>query len=107
MRAKYFYSTLFTLIFLSTGAFAQQFNITGKVTDNQNNPLEYATVSIQDPDSFEELYGGITNAGGEFSIEVGAGNYLLYIESFTGNVYEQSITIDGNQNLGTFKLGDS
>src|SRR5690606_36545049 len=104
MTAKYIYLTLFVL--LSAGTYAQQFNITGKVTDNGNNPLEYATVSVQNPESFEELFGGITDAAGEFSIEVGAGNYMLYIESFTGNVYEQSILIDGNQNLGTFKLGD-
>jgi len=105
MLAKHFFSLIFGLITLNL--FSQNFTVSGKVTDNSGLPLEYATVSVQNPDTLEELFGGVTNDKGEFSIEVTAGNYLLYIESFTGNTYEQPISVTKNENYGIFKLGTS
>ncbi len=105
MLAKHFLLPIFGLI--SFNLFAQDFNVSGKVTDNVDLPLEYATVSLQDPETFEELFAGITNDKGEFSVEATAGNYLLYIETFTGNTYEQPISVTKSQDYGTFKLGSS
>lgn len=105
MLAKHFSLLIFGLFTLNL--YSQNLIITGKVTDNTDLPLEYATISVQNPETFEELYGGITNDKGEFSVEVTAGDYLLYIESFTGNTYEQSIAVTKNEDYGTFKLGNS
>jgi len=105
MLAKHFLLTTISLI--ATSLLAQNIAITGKVTDNNNLPLEYATISLQDPETFQELFGGITNEKGEFSVETSAGTYILYIESFTGNTYEQPVTLTQSKDLGLFKLGSS
>ncbi|MFV0305879.1 MAG: TonB-dependent receptor domain-containing protein [Moheibacter sp.] len=93
-------------LFLLTGILinAQNLTIQGKVTDTNNIPLEYAVVSIQNPTSYEEISGNITDEKGDFSIEIEKGDYLLYIETFMGNSYEQSISISQNINLGTIKI---
>lgn len=96
----------FVLLF-SIISYSQNYTLTGKVTDSQDRPLEYATISIQDPATYTELSGGITDANGNFAVEVEGGNHILYIESFMGSTYEKLIDVTQNQNLGTFKLEEN
>src|SRR5690606_6002957 len=105
MLAKNILTSL--ILLFSIVSFSQNYTLTGKVTDTQNNPLEYAIISIQDPETFEELAANVSDVNGEFSVEVEAGDYILYIESFTGNIFEQPIEVTQNQNLGSFKLEES
>src|SRR5690606_29515511 len=105
MLAKKLFS--FSVLFFSVISFAQNFTLSGKVTDQQNQPLEYTTISIQDPDTFDEIAGTITDAAGNFSVETPAGNYILYIETFTGNTYEQPIEVTQNKQLGNFKMEEN
>ncbi|MFA7687369.1 MAG: TonB-dependent receptor [Moheibacter sp.] len=105
MFRKSYLTVLITSLF--SLAAAQNITLTGKVTDNTDNPLEYVTVSIQDTASMAELYGGITDETGKFSVELKPGDYILYLESFIGSTYEQPISITQNQNIGTIKLGDN
>lgn len=103
-----FTKLVFTFLSLLTiQSIAQNFNLTGKVTDNANNPLEYVTVSVQEPGSYAELFAGITDSTGEFTVEVIAGDYILYLESFDGSKYEQPITVTQNMNVGNIKLGEN
>ncbi|MBA5629577.1 TonB-dependent receptor domain-containing protein [Moheibacter lacus] len=88
-------------------SFGQEFTLTGKVTNTENQPLEYATISIQEVETFMEIAGTVTDAAGNFTIESPAGNYILYIESFTGNTYEQPIEVTQNKNLGSFKMAEN
>lgn len=88
-------------------SFGQEFTLTGKVTNTENQPLEYATISIQEVETFIEIAGTVTDAAGNFTIESPAGNYILYIESFTGNTYEQPIEVTQNKNLGSFKMAEN
>lgn len=101
-----FYLTLLSLFF-GIGVFAQNFTVKGKVTDAKSNPLEYAIISIQEPNTFTEITGHSTNSKGEFSVQVKAGDYLLYIESFTGNIFEQNISVFQNTDLGTIELQET
>lgn len=86
---------------------AQYLTLKGKVTNTQNIPLEYATVSIQEPETFNEVMEVVTSADGSFEVKVPSGNYILYIESFLGGIYEKSIQVTKNENLGTIKIQDS
>lgn len=104
MLSKKIITTLFLFSFIL--GFSQNYTIKGKVTDDKNNPLEYATVSIQDSGTFSEMAGGVTDSKGDFSVEVAAGSYVLYIESFTGGVFEQDINVTKNENLGAIKIKD-
>ncbi|MCC8359028.1 outer membrane beta-barrel protein [Salinimicrobium sediminilitoris] len=77
-------SALFFSFFflLSFSAFAQgaQYEVSGKVTDEQGTPLEYATISFQSTNDPDKLTGGITDAQGNFAIEVPEGNYVITAE---------------------------
>src|SRR5690606_21250076 len=98
----------YTFLLFGIFAFAQSHTLKGKVTDSQNKPLEYATVSVQDPETFDEIAGNITDANGNFVLDdVPAGNFILYIESFMGNIFEKPIEITQNQDIGTFKLEEN
>lgn len=105
MLAKKILSASLLLSFIFS--FSQSFNIKGKVTDNQSKALEYAIVSVLNPDTFDEVSGSVTDANGLFSVDVPAGKYLLNIESFTGNSIEQEINVIKNENLGTFKINET
>ncbi|WP_084018030.1 TonB-dependent receptor domain-containing protein [Moheibacter sediminis] len=97
----------FIISFLAIQSIAQNVNLTGKVTDNANAPLEYVTVSIQEPGTYAELFAGITDSTGVFSIEVTPGDYILYLESFGGSKYEQPISITQTMSVGNIKLGEN
>lgn len=92
---------------LSVQIWAQNFTLTGKVTDQADNPLEYVTVSVQHPETFAELFGGITDQSGRFSVEIAPGDYILYLESFGGSTHEQPISVTRNLDMGTLKLGEA
>ncbi|MBV6641408.1 MAG: TonB-dependent receptor [Cyclobacteriaceae bacterium] len=63
---------------------AQNFTITGKVTDKATgNPLEFANVAIFQEQDSSLVTGGITEADGSFRIEVSPGNYYVRIQFVT------------------------
>lgn len=110
MRRHFLSSALiFTfLLFNSLSSFAQrsQHTITGKVTDEQGVPLEYATISFQDPGNPQNITGGITNPQGVFSIEVPQGTYNITVEfiSFEPKNFPNR-QIRSDLNMGTIVLG--
>lgn len=100
---------LLTFSFLS---FAQQAPVTkkvkvsGKVIDKvTNQPLEYATVTFQNPQKPSDIAGGITDAKGEFSFEINSGVYDIKVEFISFKPIEiKQRNIQDNLNLGTFSL---
>ncbi|MFY7811054.1 MAG: TonB-dependent receptor domain-containing protein, partial [Flavobacterium sp.] len=85
---------------------SKKIKITGKVVDKTSNvPLEYATISFQHTKKSEILTGGITNASGEFSIEIIPGEYHVKIEyiSFKSIDFKAKKMFE-NTNLGLIKL---
>ncbi|MDX1760994.1 MAG: TonB-dependent receptor [Christiangramia sp.] len=81
--------------------------ITGKVIDDELDvPLEYATVSVQNVEDPSQVTGGITNAKGEFSVDVKNGTYNITIEFISYETKEfKNRTVNKDLNLGTIKLG--
>ncbi len=100
-KKKIFSSLLLFAVFFS---YAQTVTIKGKVTDLHNKPLEYATVSVLDLNTYEELDTDFTDASGSFSLEVSPGEYLLNITSFLGNSLEQEISVSKNEDIGVYKI---
>ncbi|MDX1542398.1 MAG: TonB-dependent receptor [Christiangramia sp.] len=85
----------------------RQFTITGKVIDNELEvPLEYATISVVNVEDLKDLTGGVTNAKGEFSIDVKKGTYNIIVEfiSYESKTFSNR-TIDSDLDLGTIQLG--
>ena len=81
--------------------------IKGKVIDDELDvPLEYATVSVQNVEDPSQVTGGITNAKGEFSVDVKNGTYNITIEFISYETKEfKNRTVNKDLNLGTIKLG--
>lgn len=104
-----FTKSLITIILsiLCLNGYAQSFKVSGKVVDSANNPLEYVTISVQNPSTYAEISGGITDVNGKFSIESPSGEFILYLESFSGDKLEQPLTVTQNVDLGTIKLGST
>tara|TARA_Y100001980_G_C14556920_1_gene353958 strand:+ start:87497 stop:89920 length:2424 start_codon:yes stop_codon:yes gene_type:complete len=103
--------TIFSLLtcFLAS---AQNFTITGKVTDQASgNPLQFANVAVfQELDS-SLVTGGITEADGSFKVQVAPGNYYVGIQFvtyspkiFSGIKINQN---NPNQNFGEILLAPS
>ncbi|MCP9200687.1 TonB-dependent receptor family protein [Gramella sp. GC03-9] len=85
----------------------REYTITGKVIDDELEvPLEYATISVINTENPEDLTGGVTNAQGEFSIEVEEGVYNIVVEfiSYESKTFNNR-TVNSDLNLGTIKLG--
>jgi outer membrane receptor protein involved in Fe transport len=108
--------TLLTLVFLFSSLinFAQQTSsvqkvkVSGKVIEkNSKQPLEYATITFINAKNPKALAGGITNAKGEYSIEVIPGIYDIKIEFISFKLSEiKEKSIQGNTNLGTIALDE-
>jgi len=98
------------ILFLITSiTFAQQNNtikISGTILDQETGqPLEYATLVLQNADDPSKINGGITDAMGKYEVESLPGTYnisLEYIGFKTYKLANQNLT--KSTNLGTIKL---
>ena len=105
---KKFLIAICSLFLFAQAANAQERDvyISGTVLDQENNqPLEYATLVIQSVDDPSKVSGGITDLNGKFKVATPPGNYNLRVEyisyqSYVKNNQEISKSVD----LGTIRL---
>lgn len=85
---------------------AKKIKITGKVVENvSKQPLEYATITFLNPKNPKAVAGGITNAKGEFDIEINAGTYDIAIEFISFKISEiKGKKLSDDTNLGQIGL---
>ncbi|WP_293872074.1 outer membrane beta-barrel family protein [Flavobacterium sp.] len=87
---------------------SKKITITGKIIEkNSKLPLEYATVSFKNSKNPKLIFGGITDGGGEYNIDVIPGVYDITLEfiSFKPLVISQK-QLSESTNLGTTYLED-
>ncbi|NJM15190.1 MAG: TonB-dependent receptor [Bacteroidales bacterium] len=83
--------------------------ISGKITNENKEPVGYATIAVYKTDASNLVTGNITNENGEFSISVPPGNYYLkinflsYLEETITNI---AVGSDG-ADIGTVRLKPS
>ena len=85
---------------------AKKIKITGNIIEKVSKQvLEYATITFINNKNPKVIFGGITNAKGEFDIEINPGSYDVKIEfiSFKSNELKQQLFKD-NTNLGQIAL---
>lgn len=95
-------------LFSQQGQPGKKIKVTGKVVEkNSLQPLEYATIVLQSIQRPDVISGGITNAKGEFDIEVIAGTYDIRVEfiSFKTVEIKQQAILE-NTSLGIIGLVD-
>ena len=103
---RYYLSVfLFTLCFT---VFAQNFSISGKVVDTNNNPVALANVLILAEDANTFLKGTSTDDKGFFSINnLSQETYFIKISFIGFEEFEQIIILRGNLDLKEIKLNET
>ena len=103
-----------TIIYLALSFFclgaiqAQKSNITGTITDDQNEGLIYASVIILNQQDSSLVGFSLTNDDGYFKIlDVPQGSYLFQATYLGYEQYSDTIDVSGqtrNQDIGTLAL---
>lgn len=84
-----------------------QVNLTGEVKAEDNQPIPFANVLLLQSEDSSLVLGVITNADGEFSLNVQAGEYIINISMIGYQPIFSQVEIDGMQDkvhLNTFYL---
>lgn len=108
--------SLILLVFCFTPSFSQEklktkgqdITVTGKVIDKINKQaLEYATITFKSTQNNKLVFGGITNAKGEFSVLIVPGNYDVIAEFISFKPFEiKEKQLLSNTNMGIIILDD-
>ncbi|PRA97539.1 TonB-dependent receptor [Chryseobacterium sp. MYb7] len=98
-------SILFTGLFLCNFLFSQQFQITGKIVDEKNHPIEFAEILLLNQDSVA-VKSELSNAAGIFSIRTANSNYILQVKHLKDIIYSRNVNLESNINLGNVKAGN-
>tara|TARA_B100000925_G_scaffold248970_1_gene199840 strand:+ start:340 stop:3570 length:3231 start_codon:yes stop_codon:yes gene_type:complete len=105
LRANWFLSSL--LFFLTTFLYAQEFVVTGNVTDNSGMPVPGVTILVESPsdsETFVNTQGTTTDFDGNYSIAVdGSDNNLVF--SYIGYI-KQTIPINSQRVINVTLLTD-
>ena len=76
-------------LFFATAAFAGK--ITGIISDDKGNPLQYASITVK-----EKGIGTTANQEGRYSLELSAGDYTIIVQYVGFAKLEQKVHIDNN-----------
>ncbi len=109
MKKRHFGILLLIGMFYTYGQKSEdspKFTITGKVIDKENNqPLEYATITLKSNNRPDFIQGGITDSEGNFQIESVPGKYDINIEFISFVTYTMNgVSLKSNLNLGTIAM---
>lgn len=92
---------------LSASTFAQsQGTITGKITDEQEQPLPNASVAVYDSDQEKVITGASSQQDGSFEIEVDPGSYVLKVTfiSYKPEIREIEVGPGETTDVGTLTM---
>lgn len=91
-------SLLLAMLFISVGVLsAQQYNIAGRVIDNDSTPIPYATVILLQ--NSKQITGCTTDAQGSFIVTADSGEYEINISYIGYENHKQTISLTNNLKL--------
>lgn len=100
-----FLTIAFTFLTLVTTWAARQNPTTGHVVDEQNSPIEFATVVLLA--GADQVAGTTTDEEGRFSLTVANGSYTLSVQHLSYENYSKEIEITAGIDLGNIVLTQS
>lgn len=101
MKLKHF---LIYFILLSTNSkIYSQIGLTGKIVDQNNNPLELLEVQLQNTDSIT-IASELTDSQGKFKISSAKGNFKLVVRQFGAILHHQILILEKDTQLEDIKV---
>lgn len=104
---KTLFSTLSFLVLFTISLFAQSDNtISGKVVDEEGEPLPSASVALYDSTESDIITGASTQENGSFSIDASPGQYVLKITYLSYKPHIEKLRISSGQttDMGTINM---
>lgn len=96
---------LLILSLLSSYSLFGQVYVTGKVIDDQQKPLSYATIAFQSMNISDHLEGTFSAANGQFELSIPVGEYQVTFQMVGyENVMLENVTIESESDLGTIVM---
>jgi len=89
--------SIFLFLFVSTLANAQSFTLSGKVVDENKNPLAGASILVK-----EIKKGASTDFEGNFSFNLEKGTYTVEVSFLGYNTFLEKITLSKDEELPPF-----
>ena len=82
-----------------------EYSVNGVITSSEGDFLEYATITLLDPESNNVITGGISDNKGRFSVKAKKSSYNILIEyiSFKNKILKNFL-LNKTTNLGVIKL---
>jgi outer membrane receptor protein involved in Fe transport len=99
-------SLLLLVLLYQTYSFGQQYELRGKVTNQNKQTLEFVICSLLGNQK-KLIAQTSTDSLGTFSIKAEKGNYRLILEQFGTEYLNKEITINQNIDLGTIEIKES
>jgi hypothetical protein len=104
MNKRYFL-ILFLIFFLPVKIFAQ-INISGKIKNQNNKPIELLEIQFQNKDSVI-VKSELTSTDGGFTVAIDKGEYLMLVKELGKIVHRQKVTVDQDFNMGVIEIFES
>lgn len=99
---------LYLLMFCATSMFAQEYSITGKVSDTNNKPISFVNVLVFEENADEAFKGSTTNEEGFFKLEALEEKTYKLTFSYVGyQTITKTVTVSSEENIGTITLNNS
>lgn len=93
-------------LFFSTNGSAQTFRLSGNLINQDNIPVEFATVQLLHGDSTMQSR-ALTDSVGGFLLEAEAGTYVLHIQLLGQELHQQPLLLTSDMNLGRIVINES
>ena len=100
---RFIFATLVAIVAMGIEATAQKFSITGRITDENSQPIPFATVILFDQNQ-SQVTGNTSSAEGDFTLQAAQGNYELQISYIGYKSVSRTILLDNNLSLGNITL---
>ena len=97
-------NALSILCYVSFYRLNAQFTLTGRLTDKQEQPIEYAEVSIKNVNDSIKMMTTLTDKMGNFSLSIPKGAYLLSVDYLGQNLLKKKLSVMDNINLRVLKV---
>lgn len=101
-RASLLVATILLLSSITLTASAQKHNITGRVVDQNTQPIPFATVVLVS--GIDQVAGGVTNDEGTFTLYAPTGTYTMHVAYVGYKSLEREITIDSTTDMGDITI---